>query len=399
MDKLLVCNLDLLKVFDGYENSRNNRDRLLEYFETFENYREKNHIVFYSRDNSLLETAKKRFLSEGIDYFMYVNRKDIRIVLTDPGVANNKFVVIGGKDVDFQLAANTRALFVVPTWIPTEEKALRYGIHVTNPNQLFQLVMALNNQKHWFAKLKIDEQTRVYCLMDGRYGYYAKDDNERDMVMHFQALLKQGTAVSYYQILLYHFLAAMTNSKRFDDIEIFGMIPSSNCEYNEYIHEFMEHVREIKGKQGLRKASNKNFLIRKTQKLKAHETVSSAERAVMGGQHEFETLCINPEWKPKIKKLKKEGRFNVMIIDDYMTHGNTFNAVRNMLESIGVNKIIFISLGYFGKAFQKKDYLLEGSVFDTSYTYKLISTEVQYPIIDDGAKEEVSNLYKIFNTV
>ena len=82
-----------------------------------------------------------------------------------------------------------------------------------------------------------------------------------------------------------------------------------------------------------------------------------------------------------------------------MTHGNTFNAVRNMLESIGANKIIFISLGYFGKAFQKKDYLLEGSVFDTSYTYNLISTEAQYPIIDDGAKEEVSNLYEIFNTV
>ena len=66
---------------------------------------------------------------------------------------------------------------------------------------------------------------------------------------------------------------------------------------------------------------------------------------MLGAQDEFETLCINSDYKRRIERLKKEKRFNVIIFDDYMTHGNSFNAVRNLLENLGANKIIFVSLG------------------------------------------------------
>lgn len=65
--------------------------------------------------------------------------------------------------------------------------------------------------------------------MDARYGYYAKTPEEKEMMQHFQELLKEGKSRNYYKILLYHFLAGMTNSTEFDDIELFGMVPSSNC--------------------------------------------------------------------------------------------------------------------------------------------------------------------------
>lgn len=82
-----------------------------------------------------------------------------------------------------------------------------------------------------------------------------------------------------------------------------------------------------------------------------------------------------------------------------MTHGNTFNAVRNLLETLGADKIVFVSMGLFKNPFQKKDYKITGSVYNDDYTYKLKSTTVLTNFdIDNDAKQEVSDLYDIFNS-
>lgn len=142
-----------------------------------------------------------------------------------------------------------------------------------------------------------------------------------------------------------------------------------------------------------------NLLIRHTAKNQAHINRTSQQRAMLGGNDEFVTLCINPDYKKRIDKLRDEGRFNVCIFDDYMTHGNTFNSVRCLLESLGANKIIFISMGVFKKPFQKKEYNITGSVYGKNYSYQLTgsSTLVDFRV-NDNAKQEVSDLYDIFNS-
>ena len=118
----------------------------------------------------------------------------------------------------------------------------------------------------------------------------------------------------------------------------------------------------------------------------------------MGAKEEFRTLCINPDFKNKINTLRKSGKFNVCIFDDYMTHGNSFNAVRNLLKQLGANQIIFVSLGNFGKPFQKKDYAINGDVYDIGYTYSPINSSIKSLIYNDMAKDEISELYDIFNS-
>ena len=133
------------------------------------------------------------------------------------------------------------------------------------------------------------------------------------------------------------------------------MIPSSDCSLNKDIFSFMRQTRIIKGKHIPRKLTyGENLLLRKNPKQKAHLSYSTEQRVIMGAVEEFKTLCINPDFKNKINTLRKSGKFNVCIFDDYMTHGNSFNAVRNLLKQLGANKIIFVSLGNFGKPFQKK---------------------------------------------
>lgn len=402
MEKILFCNLDLLKItFDGNSNPflLKIRNQFLKYAEEL-CLDETNHIYFISRDQNSLDSAEKYFVrKKGYFNFKFRLREKVREFVIQHRHRNNLFVFIGGKEVDFHIAVHTKSLFIVPTWIPVEEKAEFYGVHVDSPEQLFKFIRTLNNHENWYAKAEIEPNVTVLSLMDGRYKYKAKTENERDMVEHFEQLLKLGKSRNYYNILLYHFLAGMTNSKLFDNIELFGMIPSSDCSLNNDIFGFMRQTRIIKGKYIPRNLTyGENLLIRKIPKQKAHLSYSTDQRASMGAIEEFKTLCINPDFKNKINTLKKSAKFNVCIFDDYVTHGNSFNAVRNLLKNLGVNQIIFVSLGNFGKPFQKRDYIINGDVYDIGYTYQLSNSCIKSFIFNDTAKDEVSELYDIFNS-
>lgn len=45
----------------------------------------------------------------------------------------------------------------------------------------------------------------------------------------------------------------MTNSAVFNDIELFGIIPSSNCNVNEDLYSFMDQIRCLKGIQPVKR--------------------------------------------------------------------------------------------------------------------------------------------------
>lgn len=417
MKKIIFCNLDLLrKKLDPEDykdvNLKNFKyDVMLQKRVIFiKKCKElvqdsNNEICFYSRKMFTLNSYEKQFKNAGYTDFHFWERKKVENFVKRNTDKNNYFVFVGSKDADFFLAVNMRALLIVPTWLPLEEKTSRYGIHVSTVTQLIKFILVLNNHNVWYSRLKIDEITTAYSLMDARYVKYAENKEEKEMIENFQKLLKEDKSYNYSRILLYHFLAGMMNSTEFDDIELFGMIPSSNCDVNKHIYNFMTTVRLLKGKRLPRQYTtdvlikDTNLLIRHTEKQKAHIGRSSSERIVLGAQDEFETLCINSDYKRRIERLKKEKRFNVIIFDDYMTHGNSFNAVRNLLENLGANKIIFVSLGLFRNPFQKKDYCIFGDVYSDSYTFEIEHTSVLNNFeINNHAKKEVAELCEIFHS-
>lgn len=415
MNKLIFFNLDMLKNapdpndYEGYDFSdfdfdkfREKRDIFMKKFKELSEDTD-NKIYFYSRKKDILDDFEKAFHSHGYTNFLFKERRLLKDFVMTNRNRNNYFVFVGGKNKDFELAVNTRSLFIVPTWLPLEDRPSRYGIHVETVKQLRKFILTLNNQNTWYSTLQIDEKSTCYSLMDARYGAYAKTLEEKEMIKNFQLLLKEDRSHGYRRILLYHFLAGMTNTMNFDDIELFGMIPSSNCDVNKYVYEFMTQVRKLKGKQLPKRYSDSvlpkdtNLLIRHTSKSQAHIGRNSQERAMLGGNDEFATLCINPDYKKRIDKLRAEGRFNVCIFDDYMTHGNSFNSVRNLLEHLGANKIIFVSLGLFRNPFQKRDYTIIGDVYGASYTFQLETcTTLNNFEINEEAKQEVSDLHDIF---
>ena len=286
-----------------------------------------------------------------------------------------------------------------------EDKAEYYGVHVDTPEQLAKFIRTLNNHNCVFETLHIELNVDLFALVDARYKAYYKTEEEKQMLIHFENLLKNGGSRNYYHILMYHFLAGMTRTDLLDDVELYGMIPSSDGSVNPDMFDFMTRTRLIKGRRLPKnklyqaEAREQNLLIRHTKKQRAHMKYNFSQRATMGCADEFATLCINPEFKDKIKKLRDEGRFNVCIFDDYTTFGNSFNAVRNLLKYLGANKIVLISLGSFVREFKKNNYEITGDVFSKNYTGKIISCEsLSHAVYNTDAKAEVDALYDIFNS-
>lgn len=342
MKKIIFANLDILCSEIHGLNLREYRDDFLRV--AAELYAQGNTLIFESMHRDKLYMAKNVFKDVRFNYLKFWTRSDVKRYVMENKNMSNSFVFLSGTQQDFYIAVQSKSLFIVPTWIPAEQKTMLYGIRVDTPEQLLKFIKTLNNQNYWFSKINIEQNVTVLSLMDARYGYYADSMQERDMLIHFEELLKRGNNRNYYDILLYHFISGMTNTTFFDDIELFGMIPSSDCSMNNDMHLFMTQVRYIKGKRLPKNTMNcDNLLIRHKPKNKAHEIYSAYDRFKLGAKDEFDTMFINPEFESKINRLKKQNKFNVMIFDDYMTHGNTFNAVRNLLKNIGANKIIFVS--------------------------------------------------------
>lgn len=392
MKKILAINLDLVKrneypkrdIKDDFDKKIKEMESVLE-----------NKIIFYSHHQNLVDLAKKAIGEQ----YVIINVDALRSKIKNNRASH--FIIIGKKDTDFIIAVNYKLLFIVPTWLKDiEQKAQKYGILVDTPYEMKQFIETINNQNFWYIKKKINESTTVLSLMDAKYRSNCSSSEERIIIEHFQQLLKTGGSRNYYVILLYHFLAAMTNTTFFDDIQLWGIVPSSDCTLNEDMFNFKETVRYIKNGKEPRNQQYPNVLERKKMKSKAHLSNSSEPRNEWGAKYEFQTLIVNPEYKSKIQRLKREEKLNVCIFDDYLTHGNTFEAVRNLFENLGANKIICVSLGSFMKAYQQNDYILTGDVYSVGYEWKKThhqQIDINQFEINPEAKNEIAALYDIFN--
>lgn len=104
----------------------------------------------------------------------------------------------------------------------------------------------------------------------------------------------------------------------------------------------------------------------------------------------FQSIRVNDKYKGKLK-----GRV-VCVFDDYLTQGNTFETLRNLLVECKVKKIIFVSIGKFKRTYEdkyiQKSFLIEGDVHTAEYKAKF-STAVQHNVkFDSGAQRSLSNL-------
>ena len=216
------------------------------------------------------------------------------------------------------------------------------------------------------------------------------------MVEGFSRFLKDGKR-DYYKILRYHFLAGIANSPEFRDVTHWCIFPSSGTELNPDMMEFKESVRCLMGSRipkTLQGSDKNNLLLRVHSVQKSHRT-NASERIRNGASKHFESIIINPEYNDKKWNVKDKV---VCVLDDYLTHGNSFESARNLLKAAGAKKVICVSLGTFKNIYRYQEYKLSGDFYHVNgFEYEKLSSCTKSGKFDEEARTEVRKLYDIFN--
>jgi len=107
----------------------------------------------------------------------------------------------------------------------------------------------------------------------------------------------------------------------------------------------------------------------------------------------FRSIRVNEKYKGKLK-----GRV-VCVFDDYLTHGNTFEALRNLLIKCKVKKIIFVSIGKFKRSYEsqyiQKSFSIEGDVYSECYTAEFNNVACHEVEFDYAARRSLENLEQL----
>ena len=110
-------------------------------------------------------------------------------------------------------------------------------------------------------------------------------------------------------------------------------------------------------------------------------------------QKHFQSIRVNDKYKGKLKDRV------VCVLDDYLTYGNTFEALRNLLIKCEVKKIIFVSIGKFKRTgerqYVQKSFFIEGNVYSGDYTAEFNTYEKHDVEFDDAARRSLENLTEL----
>ena len=192
--------------------------------------------------------------------------------------------------------------------------------------------------------------------------------------------------------MLFRSISGVMKSDDLRKIDIWGIMPSSGSTLNEDMLEIKERCRYLTGKR-----VREPLFIRHTVVPKSHYT-SHDERMRIGSSKHLDSININPYYRGKLS-----GK-TVCILDDYVTNGPSFEALRNLLLKAGVARVIFVAIGRFRRGsegvYQKEDYQILGDVFSSNYTYELISKDPYFGMrakYDLASKHEVENIHGILN--
>lgn len=375
MKKILIVSTD---VINDLEDSL----KLMEFFD--KEIINDNKIIFTSRDERKLEILKTKLSEKN---YKFIHRDKIIKRLKEKKDFSNYFIVIGNREADMFMASSNKLFYIVPKWCKKfDEKAIRYGIKVSTVGKLEKLINIIHNQNSWFYRLDLDEKTTILSLTSANtYGTHS--DEEIKMINGFRNFLKKGNK-SYYEVLLYHFLAAISNKAEFRDIKDWGIFPSSSTELNNDMWIFKEKAREL-----MNGRKKEPIFIRHTPTWKSHESKKLGKDRLPCDRH-FNTIIVHEKYRNKLR-----GR-TVCIFDDYLDNGTSFEASRNLLLKEGVEKIFFVSLGRFYRfrttdQYCQQNYLIDGNLYKEGYKYKLLDCNWHEGEFDYKAVDEIENLHDI----
>jgi len=321
----------------------------------------------------------------------FIPRGDAQKFIEETSSNGEVVIICGAVDVDLYLAANTKSFLIAAGWVTPEEKVVKYGIPAPTPSKMRALIEIIVNQTNWYYLCAFDDPvpTKVVslCLSNTYAGTVSPE--EEDMAKAFEAILKdRADNPAIKQALICYLMAAISHDKDFKEVQDWAVTPSSSTNPPQIMEDLKEHVRYM-----MNGRKREAIFIRHTATGKSRfDSRDGRQRNDYCLKH-FRSIRVNEKYKGKLK-----GRV-VCLLDDYLTHGNTFEALRNLLIKCEVKKIIFVSIGKFKRndesQYIQKSFSIEGDVYSGNYTAEFNTAACHEVEFDDAARRSLENLEQL----
>ncbi|MDO5708429.1 MAG: phosphoribosyltransferase [Andreesenia angusta] len=311
---------------------------------------------------------------------------------------SESIVFVSGRDDMFETSRYMKSLFICPMWIDDiGENASRYGVQVRTPKQMYQIIKHSNNNNFWHTRKKLKDGTIFYSLLDAKFRYFSTSSREDKMIENFESTIYGDETTPFFDILKYDLQSAISNKlEYFDDIDIWTIFPNSSKELDKNMMELKKSIEINSGVKLIETDDfSDNLILRHTEKDRAHD-IPLSTRITNGSAINLETICLNPAFKDHI-----EGS-TICVIDDFLNHGFSFEAARNLLKAAGAKQIILLALGTYTNDYLYKDYEIKGDPFNPNFEFSGPNYEetILNPRfkINPQAKVEVETLFTVFNS-
>lgn len=272
-----------------------------------------------------------------------------------------KIFILAANDADLRTAANSKVLLLSAIYSKSNNPTSRvfdYGIKVSNIASLTQFFERFSNiNKPWFFNLSLGNSFTSYALINAN-SMGLRSEDAFDISDKFQQCIKQGN-ITYREALAKYFLMSVYQIvNTVESVDVWAIYPSSASSTNPDLEYFKDLARKAFNKRAV-----EPLFIRHTPAAKRHKTAKSI-RLADGCDSQFATMHLNPYYRGKIEDK------TICIIDDFNTYGSSSEASRNLLLAAGAAKVIFISLGKFGREYIKIDYEFDGDLYSPGYKYR-----------------------------
>ena len=181
---------------------------------------------------------------------------------------------------------------------------------------------------------------------------------------------------------------AIAHDVNFREVQDWAVAPSSSTEPNQAMEELKEHVRCM-----MYGRKPQPIFIRHTPTSKSRFDDGLARQTPNYCQKHFQSIRVNDHYRGKL-----EGRV-VCVFDDYLTNGNTFESLRNLLVACKVKAIIFVSIGKFRKVVEnyyvQKSFSITGDVYTGNYIATFNDSVSHFASFNAAARRSLEDLREL----
>jgi hypothetical protein len=256
------------------------------------------------------------------------------------GMQPHQVVWLGDSDLDMRSALNADVIFFNAAWSNPD---FQYGIQVNSPSLFTALIREIFAKAHpWYWTCNCSDLADRSVLV--RSAADANGAGNRTLARLLLNLLKDSRdtqlgPISVGEFARYHLLASMYGTGLVGGPHVvWTTYPGSTGARNPFLNSFADLASQL-----FRDRFVDDLLVR-------HTSATDMSRARTAGQSvsfldQFNTVHLNPDHRQRIRGQR------VVIVDDFVTEGYSFECARNLLLLAGAAEVVCVCVGRYGSRY------------------------------------------------